>query len=145
MTFSPDKFDYNRATNICQNWLENNYSADSCGGQNLINTFKNIATEMPAFCIIDKRPFGDLLSRIRGENILIVMKVLMAHINNPNFTLRSGFYKDKTLLQGVIATGNKELVKMLLSNSHGSKVHLIKEPLIIDYESMLWLIKEKLK
>lgn len=142
--FSPNKCDYNRTLFLCNEWIHEYESSHECGGQNLINTLNDITSKVPAFCIKDTRPFGNLLSRIEGDDLLVVMKVLMAHINNPNFTLRSGFYEGKTLLQGSIMTGNKELIRLMLANTHGSKTHLVKEPIIIDHESWRWLEKQSL-
>jgi hypothetical protein len=136
---SSNKSEYYRAISICEEWLDNYSSPHKCGGRNLLNTIKNIIDERPAFCIKDTRPFGDLLDKIEEGNLLILMKVLLGHINNPNFMLRSGNHQGKTLLQGAIASDNKLLVKLLLSNTHGSKIHEIKEPLIIDYQTYLWL------
>ena len=67
------------------------------------------------------------------------MKILLAHVKNPNFLLRCGRFKGKTLLQGAIATDQKDLIQMLLSNTHGSKISKLKEPIIIDVESAKWI------
>jgi hypothetical protein len=138
----PSKCDYFKVIDICQDWMDNYSSAHKCGSSNLLKSLELIINEIPAFCIKDTRPFGDLLGRFEEEEYLVfLMKVLLAHVNNPNFILRSGKYKGKTLLQGAIATENKYLVRLLLSNNHGSKIFEIKEPIIIDYESKVWIDK----
>lgn len=138
-SFCVGESDYNRAILICQEWMDNYESPHNCGGLNLINSLDQITNEIPALRIKDLRPFGDLLYRLIDDELFHVMKVLLAHINNPNFILRNGKYKDKTLLQGAIASGNRELISMLLANKHGSKLFEASEPLIIDHESWLWL------
>lgn len=143
-TLSPNKSDYNRAIFICNEWLDSYELAHKCGGKHLIDTLNNIVNKVPAFAITNTRPFGEILSSINGEFLYIVMKVLMAHVNNPNFTLKYGIYKGKTLLQGVICTGNINLIQLILSNTHGSKTHMIKEPVIIDHYSWEWLKRETL-
>lgn len=66
------------------------------------------------------------------------MRVLLAHVSNPNFLLQNGIYKARTFLQGVIALGNKELLELLMADKHGYKTKWVKS-LIIDYESAEWL------
>ena len=136
--------DYEQAIEICEDWLASYSSSHECGGQHLIDTLENVAyCKQPRSYLIDTRPFGSLLSKITGDEIVLLMKVLMAHIQNPNFTLTCGFYKGKTLLQGAIETGNKELVSMLISNTHGSKLNCgTVEPMIMDYKLLEWFLGE---
>lgn len=127
-----NKVEYERAIIICQKWA-NDFHPETCGGYCLLDTLESITEDYhPSFCI-DETPIGNLLCEVEGEDLLALMKVLFVHIKNPNFTLKCGKYKGKTLLQGVIATGNEELVQLLTASTHGSKW---REPLIIDYDSM---------
>lgn len=105
------------------------------GGHHLEDTLTDIDDGQTALCISDTRPFGRILGMFEGEELFIVMKVVMAHIKNPNFILRCGRFKGMTLLQGAIATGNNDVVQLVLSNTHGSKISKVKEPVIIDAES----------
>lgn len=119
--------------------MEDYSSSYLCGGQHLIDILQDISGDRSTLCIEDTRPFGDLLSRIEGENLVVLMKVILANVKNPNFHLRNGLFKGKTLLQGAIRSGNKELVQLLLSNTHGSKLSEVIEPFIIDAGTVEWM------
>lgn len=138
ISFLIDEASYNRAVVICKEWMEDYSTSYECGAYSLLHSFDQIMYDLPALRIKDMRPFGDLLCKIEGNDLIHIMKVLLAHINNPNFLLKNGKYEGKTFLQGVIATKNKALIDLVLSNNHGSKIFEISEPVIIDHES--WLI-----
>lgn len=89
----------------------------------------------------DTRPFAEILSCIEGEDLFILMKVLLAHVKNPNFLLRYGRFMGKTLLQGAVGTGDEALLKMLISNTHGCTLHVCEviEPIVIDVKSAKWI------
>lgn len=141
MSTLTDKPDYARAIGICENWFKNSSYVSNCRGERLLDTLHNIK-HGESLDVPDTTSFGNLLSQIQEEDLVVLMKVLLLHIANPNFTLRCGHYEGKTFLQGVIASGNKKLLQLLMSNTHGSETKW-KEPLIIDYESAEWLKKER--
>ena len=136
--------DYVRATVICKEWIEDYSSAYECGATSLLYSFDQITNGLPALRIKDLRPFGDLLSKLDGNDLFHIIKVLLAHINNPNFVLKNGKYKGKTFLQGVIATNDKNLIELVLSNKHASKIFEGSEPVIIDHDSWLTLKSQSL-
>ena len=140
---SINESDYERAIEILQDWMDGYSSSKEFHGQFLIDNLGVITCELPFMVIYHTAPFGSLLSRIEGEEIVFLMRVIMAHVSNPNFTLVSGFYKDQTFLQGAISTGNKELVKLLISNTHGSKLRGHVEPMIMDHKLLEQFFEEK--
>ena len=143
-SFTVSEADYVRASVICSEWIEDYTSSYECGGTSLLYSFDQITNGLPAMRIKDLRPFGDLLGRLDGNDLVHIIKVLLAHINNPNFILKNGTYKGRTFLQGVIETENKSLIELVLSNKHGSKIFEISEPVIIDHDSWLILKRDRL-
>ena len=144
VSFVVGEADYVRASVICKEWIEDYSSSYECGATSLMYSFDQITNGLPALRIIDLRPFGDLLSRLDGNDLFHIIKVLLAHINNPNFILKNGKYKGQTFLQGVISTEDKNLIELVLANKHGSKLFEISEPIIIDHDSWLSLKRDRL-
>lgn len=65
--FSPiDKSDYERAVDICEEWLNDHSSSRECRGRRLIDTLENI-TDGYALSSDDTTPFGNLLSDVKGR------------------------------------------------------------------------------
>lgn len=132
--FNSSPIDYSRAAHIVYNWYYNiNYK--QCNGRELIKYLDTIQFALPNFCITNTSSFGSLLSELTGKELLFLMEVLLAHISTPNFILDDG----NTFLQRAIATGNRDLVRLLISNTHGSKVFKITESLWIDPQSAEWI------
>jgi len=80
----------------------------------------------------DLRYLGLLFECLDEDDLLKVMKIILAHINNPNIHLQEGNQKGKTLIRAAIDIKNTELIKLLLSNTHGSMINGFREPIIID-------------
>lgn len=151
--------EYERAIKILEEWAENSSMSEDCGGYELLYKLMDICSgfKLCTYCsdvkkcdycdvktcnITETAPFGHLITEIEGEDLYVVMKAFLDHIANPNFLIQCGVYKGLTFLQGLIKLNRRDLVEMLLSNTHGSKCRVFAQPVIIDYQSVDWLRKE---
>jgi hypothetical protein len=116
---------------IIKRWIND---GNVCG-RNLLKTLNVIQFVSPNLEITDTSYFDKLLTDIKDEEIVILMKTLLPHITDLNFMLNENL----TFLQGVIGTRNNELIRLVTSNTHGSKVFKFKVPLNIDSQSKIWL------
>lgn len=141
--FSSSVIDYPAVFTIANDWYNNSLYSYESGGRSLLKSIGTIQLALPNHCITDTSAFGDILTQLEGKKLLQLMEMLLAHISNPNFILESGKFQGLSFLQGAIALENKELIKLIISGNHGSKIFKLQEPLLIDDQSAKW-IKENL-
>lgn len=92
--------------------------------------------------IKDFRYLGLLFDCLDDDDLFKVMKVILAHINNPNITLQEGKNKGKSLLKTIFDNNQFKLLSLLISNTHGSMIDGYNEPLIVDSKIEKWIKTE---
>lgn len=67
-----------------------------------------------------------------------LLKYLLSYVEDLNIAISCGKSKGRTYLQAAIDAKNKQMVKLLLSNQHGSALDKPNVPIIIDEVITKW-------
>ena len=70
-----------------------------------------------------------------------LLKFLLSHVEDLNVSITCGKSKGRTYLQAAIDAKNKQMVKLLLSNQHGSALGKKNVSIIIDEVTTKWFAK----